>query len=74
MPLVQCVIQAYRAGFNPEWHRPPEYLLMVEEPGSLPEGAIWGRAPKVIINIPFEEGAGNASRSASPYSALGGPY
>ncbi|PJL11142.1 hypothetical protein B9Y66_19030 [Stenotrophomonas maltophilia] len=41
VPLVQYVIQAYRAGLDPQRHPAPDYLLMVDQPESLPDGAIW---------------------------------
>jgi len=44
MPLVHYVIQAYRAGLDPKRHMPPEYILMVERPESLPAGSIWGHS------------------------------
>lgn len=47
MPLVHYVIQAYRAGLDPNHHQPPEYILMVEQPASLPAGSIWGRGAEI---------------------------
>lgn len=41
VPLVPYVIQAYRAGLDPQRHPAPDYLLMVDDPESLPKGASW---------------------------------
>jgi hypothetical protein len=43
LPMVQYLIHAYRAAIDVERQVPPDYLLMVSEPESLPPTAIWGR-------------------------------
>ena len=40
LPLARYVIRAFGAAVNPSIEKPPSFLLMVEAPESLPEGAL----------------------------------
>ena len=40
-PLVQYVIQSFRAAVDPVRERAPEHLLMVQHPETLPESSCW---------------------------------
>jgi len=42
VPMVQYLIQAYRAAVDPLVQTAPEHLLMVDDPAALGAGALWG--------------------------------
>jgi predicted DNA-binding transcriptional regulator YafY len=44
-PMVRYLIHAFRAAIDPARETPPEYLLMVDAPNTLPPAAVWDRTP-----------------------------